>query len=280
MDIGYPNMDPEIERPRGYTETVSGDYSWDQYGLRIKWTEPEVPGEFRNPLNEPLRLRVCVETKKALQVPPDDISAWCWTHMRFQENPYGIWKEIRLQYNPKCTQWDDHGINTYVFQTFVTPTLNDNYRLTFNVKLGKIMIWANSFQIDNMIDIREKPARGTQTTIFPSVHFACNFTDDKSARTDPNVTSRPTTPRHSTRSTTSQNPGRQVSTRFSTQLREVRQSLSPCVSQSKASAAELKSPCVSQSKPSAAELKSPCVSESKGSETELKSPCVSQSKAR
>ncbi|XP_059155616.1 uncharacterized protein LOC131940804 isoform X2 [Physella acuta] len=158
----FMNMDPECERPRNYEEAVSGEVSWDNYGFRIKWTEPEVPGEFRNPCNEPLRLRLCVETKTSLQVPPDDITAWCWTNMRFDGNPYGIWKEINLENLPKCTQWDDHGINSYVFQSYVVPTMNNNYRLTFNVKFGKIMIWANKFQVDNILDILQKPAVGTQ----------------------------------------------------------------------------------------------------------------------
>lgn len=71
--------DPEAERPRNYIESISGDASWDNHGIVIKWTEPIVPGSIRLSLNEPVRLRLCVETKNDLQVPPEDLTAWCWT---------------------------------------------------------------------------------------------------------------------------------------------------------------------------------------------------------
>ncbi|CAG5120660.1 unnamed protein product, partial [Candidula unifasciata] len=154
--------DPEVERPRNYIEAISGDSSWEMYGIIIKWTEPVVPGSIRLALNEPVRLRLCVETKKDLEVPPEALTAWCWTHIHTAENPCGIWKEIKLNYSPKCTQWNDHGITSYVFQSSIIPTKDDVYRLTFNVKYDKVMIWANNFQVDNVLDIQMKPSVATQ----------------------------------------------------------------------------------------------------------------------
>ncbi|BFZ12392.1 hypothetical protein BsWGS_15431 [Bradybaena similaris] len=167
--------DPEAERPRNYIESISGDGSWDTYGIVIKWTEPIVPGNIKLSLNEPVRLRLCVETKNDLEVPPEALTAWCWTPIITDENPCGIWKEIKLDYNPKCTHWNDHGVTSYVFQSAIVPRKTDVYRLTFNVKYDRVMIWANYFQVDNLLDIQLKPSVATQTVIFPPVHFSGFF---------------------------------------------------------------------------------------------------------
>ncbi|BFZ07761.1 hypothetical protein BsWGS_10800 [Bradybaena similaris] len=154
--------DPEEKRPKNFVEAISGDESWNALGIRIKWTDPVVPGNLKLPINQAVPLKLCVETKKGFKINPDAISAWCWTHIRAEDNPCGVWREIRLHYNPKCSIEDEHGHISHVFQSSVTPTADDLYRLTFNVKYERLMIWANYFQVDNVVDVQVNPSVGTQ----------------------------------------------------------------------------------------------------------------------
>ncbi|CAG5132640.1 unnamed protein product [Candidula unifasciata] len=154
--------DPEEKRPKNFIEAISGDESWSTFGIRVKWTDPVVPGNLKLPIGQQVTLRLCVETRKGFNIVPESLSAWCWTHIRAEDNPCGTWREIRLHHNPKCTIVDEHGHTSHVFQSSVVPTADDLYRLTFNIKYGQVMIWANYFQVDNMVDVHVKPSVGTQ----------------------------------------------------------------------------------------------------------------------
>ncbi|CAG5120659.1 unnamed protein product [Candidula unifasciata] len=141
----------ESERPCCYTECCDAETSWDQYGMRIKWTEPAVSGKSKVAMLDPLVIKLCLECKKP--IPLRNVSAWAWTHIFHQDNTEGIFREIKLAYNPKSRKWDDWGVTTYEFFAIIYPTHSAYFRLTYNVKYEKLMIWANVFQADHILTV-------------------------------------------------------------------------------------------------------------------------------
>ncbi|BFZ12391.1 hypothetical protein BsWGS_15429 [Bradybaena similaris] len=119
--------------------------------MRIKWTEPAVPGTSKVYLLDPLMIKLCLECKKPILL--RNVSAWAWTHVYHKDNTEGIYREIKLSYNNHSRKWDDWGVTTYVFSAIIYPSHNASYRLTYNVKYEKLMIWANVFQVDHILTV-------------------------------------------------------------------------------------------------------------------------------
>ncbi|KAK3708200.1 hypothetical protein RRG08_023611 [Elysia crispata] len=166
--------DDEIERPRNMMEMVNGDDAWKEIGLRIKWTEPSLPSDFNVTLGQPLRLRVCVEAKKDVSDSGDEISAFCWTNVRFAENTCGLWKDIKLFENPKCRCENPAGVISHVFQGSLAPARDDVYRITFNVKWKQFMVWANYFQVDTLVFVSQNFTDDGQIPLSVPVNFPCD----------------------------------------------------------------------------------------------------------
>ncbi|GFO10186.1 hypothetical protein PoB_003669100 [Plakobranchus ocellatus] len=149
--------DKEIERPRNLMEMVSSDASWRELGLRIKWTEPKLPSDANIHLGEPVRVRLAVEAKKDVSESGEEIMAFCWTNLKFSENHCGVWKDIKMHENPKCRSEGPQGVVTHVYQGSLAPDIDDTFRITFNVKWKKFMVWANQFQVDGRLSVSRSP---------------------------------------------------------------------------------------------------------------------------
>ncbi|CAL1529676.1 unnamed protein product [Lymnaea stagnalis] len=176
----------EAERPQCDTEYCTPEDAWEQLRMRIKWTEPQTPGSLKIAMLDPLDISLCLECEKP--IPLRNFSAYAWTHvyhaaddgppsldqqdMRrvslgegeqlffkpLQDNPEGIYRELKLKYVENSREWDDMGITTYLFSAKVFPTHPGEFRLTYNVKYKlpdttKVMVWANKFQEDCMVTV-------------------------------------------------------------------------------------------------------------------------------
>ncbi|BFY98012.1 hypothetical protein BsWGS_01052 [Bradybaena similaris] len=152
----------EEKSPKNLVEYISGDESWYALGVRIKFTDPVVPGNLKLQVNRPVDLIMCVETKSVLKMNPESLSACCWSNIQGEDNPCRPWRDIRLHYNPIRTMMNKYGHISHVFQASLTPTADGLFRLTFYLKFERFLIWANEFQLDNIVDVQANPSIGTQ----------------------------------------------------------------------------------------------------------------------
>ncbi|GFS22607.1 hypothetical protein ElyMa_001620200 [Elysia marginata] len=128
----------------GYEEFCSGMGTWDTYGIRIKWTDPVAPGDITVWRDYPILVKVCVEVTPASGIKPDMIMANCCTNMKTFCNPCGTWKDIPLLYQNESSSEGDYGLCRYVYSMSLTPTVDDKFKLTFNITWRNIIIWANN----------------------------------------------------------------------------------------------------------------------------------------
>ncbi|GFO10187.1 hypothetical protein PoB_003669200 [Plakobranchus ocellatus] len=145
--------DVEAERPKYFTESITGEGTWKQYGVRIQYTDPVSPGTSSTKVGKPLTVTLGLEVKESCCLTGDVITAYMWTHMKTMCNPCGTWKDLPLHFQPDQSSIGECNVKRYVYKSTVTPTEDDVFRLTFNVKWGNIMIWANNYGDDNMLYI-------------------------------------------------------------------------------------------------------------------------------
>ncbi|GFO10193.1 hypothetical protein PoB_003669800 [Plakobranchus ocellatus] len=145
----------ELERPRNYVEMISGSESWSRHGIRILNTVPKTPGESNVKVGAPIPLRMEVQVRRDPQKAPQCIFAYCWTHIRTQDNPCSLWKEIFLHFNPNMSSrvGDDEEIKKFVYEGSLVPDFCDRYRITFLIKWNHVLIWNNAFKKDCFVDV-------------------------------------------------------------------------------------------------------------------------------
>ncbi|RUS78543.1 hypothetical protein EGW08_013686 [Elysia chlorotica] len=145
----------DIERPMRYVEVVNGNETWFEYGLRMRSTYPENDGSTVARVGTPLSLRVCVDVRRDPQRAPQCIHVFCWTNIRTDDNPCGIWKEIHLPLNPSVSSPVDgyEDLLQYVYEGSLVPSASDSYRLTFLLKWNHILLWHNGFMDDGFVDV-------------------------------------------------------------------------------------------------------------------------------
>ncbi|GFR69079.1 hypothetical protein ElyMa_002040300 [Elysia marginata] len=145
----------EIERPRNYVEMISGIDTWAMYGIRISATDPDNHGSLSVNLGSPVVLRVAVQVMRDPQKAPQCIFAYCWTNIKTEDNPCGIWKEIFLPFIPceSSTVHGDENILQYIYQGYVMPINSSTYRVTFLLKWNHLMVWLNDFRDDGFVNV-------------------------------------------------------------------------------------------------------------------------------
>ncbi|KAK3708195.1 hypothetical protein RRG08_023606 [Elysia crispata] len=153
-NYGCP-QDVEVERPRRYVEMVNGIESWHQYGIRIPSVYPEIGGSTVVNAGTPLNLHVAVDVRRDPQRAPQCIFASCWTNIKTEENPCGIWKEVFLPLNPDVSSsvHDNRDVLQYIYQASLVPTVCDTYRMTFLLKWNHLLLWFNEFGNDAFVDV-------------------------------------------------------------------------------------------------------------------------------
>ncbi|KAK3758305.1 hypothetical protein RRG08_004126 [Elysia crispata] len=92
---------------------------------------------------------MCVEVKQSSGIKPELIMANCWTNMKTLCNPCGTWKDIPMLYQCDSSCEGEYGICRYVYSISLTPTVDDAYKLTFNITWRDILIWANGVVADS-----------------------------------------------------------------------------------------------------------------------------------
>ncbi|RUS78542.1 hypothetical protein EGW08_013685 [Elysia chlorotica] len=146
--------DVELERPKYFKEEfISGDETWNVHGVRIKNTDPLSPGTSTVKVGEPLTVSLCVEVNNTSCLSANNITAYMWTHMKTMCNPCGTWKDLPLHYQCDKSSVDECGNKLIVYSSTLTPTESDTFRLTFNIKFGMTLVWANNYGADNMVGV-------------------------------------------------------------------------------------------------------------------------------
>ncbi|KAK3708197.1 hypothetical protein RRG08_023608 [Elysia crispata] len=145
--------DVEIERPRYFKESITGSHTWKLHGVRIQYTNPRSPGTSVVRVGTPLKVELGVEVKACSCLSGDTITAFMWTPMKTMCNPCGTWKDLPLHLQPDKSTVDECGNKRFVYSSTLTPVESDTFRLTFNVKFGNHMIWANNYGDDNFVGV-------------------------------------------------------------------------------------------------------------------------------
>ena len=117
--------DVEAERPKYFAESITGENTWQMYGVRIHWTDPISPGVSTVKLGTPLTVRLGIEVKPNSCLSADIISAYMWTHMKTQ-------------------------VSSKILSTILCKTVNGGYfRNGWSIRTYKpLLIWLVSNAID------------------------------------------------------------------------------------------------------------------------------------